>query len=926
MERECVRVIETEYPDLVLDAGTSNFGEQYRNSMKNKQLKAMQLNIILRSACALLNSGGGIISLKLLNEDYDYRIDGIGSDIETGLGELVRGAANKSFFEFIQQGKTLLIFVQTWCSGIINGNEKLPQLTAIKSNAYKRSYSRTIQMTPLELENFLKRGTKPVGNSDNSEEDSDSSTEPVQKKRSLSPEYETIKSPQCMLDRTQFQYGEILGFTESRCVEFKEFSGDRFLERIKEVLPKCISAFANTNGGFLIIGVKDTERKVVGCGQFIEDPGCFEELISSTVQKLNTVHTCTTGKDIKYRLHVARVMEDSKQSSFLLILHVKQFCCGVFTDSPDCWKVENGQIKRIEPDEWTKTLLTTDPEMEELRMNFQKELSVSEAPPGCKSVFSIKDAGCLDKLQQQLFKVEFNSGRITVIPDHLSEELFKCYPALEKLLPKMKPAGGQGVLIFSRSWAVDIGLPKNWDVICDVLLVSTKSAPLLYTIVRQTSDEVFKYSKDTAFSIKDKLVNPGGYAGKLCVIPQIYLYRDRESVQGGNAPTVRLDNLQEAKRKLEVQYPRAYSSLKRNDIKALLRALTIVLLSFRSILSDQLGCDFLNLLTLEQFQILHSKHNIEKCKKLFVHGLPGTGKTIIAGQLIERIINTFHCKQDEVLYICENNPLKKFVSRNTNCTCVTRKSFMENIYTRVKHIVVDEAQNFRTEDGEWYSKAERLRKASDTHLNGPGVFWIFIDYFQMSHIFSNGLPRVEDQDPREELTRGVRNARKIHELVHLNMKKIIELPNNKMRRGFLTKLADAANCGHSLPGKVKKFQKTRKEIAEYIGDQIKHYLEAGNTTKQMAILCSTEENCSIYSTLLQQELKTLKLDFAKAGDFDHPLNTIILDSVRRFSGLEKPIIFGVNPVPHQTQRELTANILVCLASRAMTQLHVLYEK
>ncbi|GCB65380.1 hypothetical protein scyTo_0013451 [Scyliorhinus torazame] len=71
----------------------------------------------------------------------------------------------------------------------------------------------------------------------------------------------------------------------------------------------------------------------------------------------------------------------------------------------------------------------------------------------------------------------------------------------------------------------------------------------------------------------------------------------------------------------------------------------------------------------------------------------------LAGQLIERIINTFHCKQDEVLYICENNPLKKFVSRNTNCTCVTRKSFMENIYTRVKHIVVDEAQNFRTEDG-----------------------------------------------------------------------------------------------------------------------------------------------------------------------------------------------------------------------------------
>ncbi|XP_038669880.1 schlafen family member 13-like isoform X2 [Scyliorhinus canicula] len=922
MEQESIRVIENEYPDLVLDAGTSNFGEQYRKCMKNKTLKVMQLNIILRSACALLNSGGGIITVKVLNEDYDYHIHGIGSDIETGLGELVSGATNKSFFEFIQQGKTLLIFVQTWCSS--NGNEKLPQLTAIKSNVYKRLHSRTIQLTPLELENFLKRGTKPVGNGDSSEEDSDSSTEPVQKNHSLSPEYVTIKSPQCMLDRTQFQYGEILGFTESTYIEFKEFSGDKFLERIKEVLPKYISAFANTNGGFLIIGVNDTKRKVVGCGQFIEDHRCFEELVSRTVQKLNTVHTCTTGKDINYRLNVASVLKDSKRRGFLLILHVKPFCCVVFTDSPDCWKVENGQIKRVEPDEWTKTLLTTDPETEELRLNFQKELS--EAPPWCKPVFSIKDAGCLDKLQQQLFKVEFNSSGITVIPDHLSEELFKGYPGLEKLLPKMKPTGGQGVLIFSRSWAVDIGLPKNWDVICDVLLVSTKSAPLLYTIVKHASEEVFKYSKDTAFSIKNKLVNPGGYAGKLCVIPKIHLYRERESVQGGNAPTVRLDNLREAKRNLEVQYPSAYSSLKRNDIKALLRALTIVLLSFRSSLSDQLGCDFLNLLTLEQFQILHSKHNIEKCKKLFVHGLPGTGKTIIAGQLIERIINTFHCQQDEVLYICENNPLKKFVSKNTNCTCVTRKKFMDSHYPKVKHIVVDEAQNFRTEDGDWYGKAEKLRTDEETHLNGPGVFWIFMDYFQVSHIFSNGLPNFEAQDPREELTKGVRNARKIHELVHLNMKKIIELPKNRMRHEFLTKLADEADCGHSLPGKVKIFQKPRKEIAKYIGTKIKHYLESGNTTKQMAILCSTGENCSIYRNLLQQELKTLKLDFAKADDFDHPSNTIILDSVRRFSGLEKPIIFGINPVPHQTQSELTANILVCLASRAMTQLHVLYEK
>ncbi|XP_078081278.1 schlafen family member 13-like isoform X2 [Mustelus asterias] len=929
MEQENIRVIETEYPDLVLDAGTSNFGEKYRNAVKDKKLKETQYNNIIRSACALLNSGGGIITVKVLNEDYKYNVHGIGSDIEIGLDQLVNGAANKSFFEFIQQGETLLIFVQSWSCGISNGNEKLPQLCTIKSNIYKRSHSRTIQMTPLEFENCFKGGTKPIRNSDSSGEESDPSTEPMQKKRHLSPECEAIELAQCMLDTIQFKYSEILGFTESRHIEFKEFSGKKCLERIKEALSKYIPGFANTDGGFLFIGVKDTTREVVGCGQFFEDPGCFEELVSKAVQKLNTVHTCATRKKISYRLNVARVMKESEQQGFLLILYVKPFCCVVFTDSPDCWRVENGQIQRVGPDEWTKMMLTTDPEVEELSIKFQKELSTSAAPPGCKPVFSIKDAGHLDKLQQQLFKGINSSSEISMVPEHLYKELFKDYPALGNLLPQMKPAGSRGVLIFSRSWAVDIGLSKNWDVICDALLVGTKSAPLLYTIVRQTNAEVFKYSKDTAFSIKSKLVNPGGYTGKLCVISKILQYSDHESDEGDNISTMQLDNAQEAERMLQVQYPHSYSSLKSNDIKVLLKALTIVLLSFRSFLSDQLGCEFLNLLTLEQFQILHSKHNIEKCKKLFVHGLPGTGKTIIAGQLIDRIINTFHCKQDEVLYICENNPLESYMRQKHN-NCVTRKTFMKFDYPKVKHIIVDEAQNFRLEDGNWYEKAERMRTAAEAQTNGPGVFWIFMDYFQMSHTSWNGLPRFELQDPREELTRGVRNARKIHEFVCLQMNKIVELSNNEVKHEFLMKLAKEANCGHSFPGKVEELKMAREEIVQYIGRQIKHYLKAGYAAKQIAILCSTADKCSLYINLLQCELKTLNIHLAKVNEkideFDHPLDTIILDSVRRFSGLEKHIIFGIDPVPHKTQSELTANILVCLASRAMTRLHVLYEK
>ncbi|XP_059511292.1 schlafen family member 11-like isoform X2 [Stegostoma tigrinum] len=876
MELDNIQVIENDYADLVLDAGAANFGEHYRKTMKGRT-KEECYNII-RSACALLNSGGGIITVKVLNEGYNYDIHGIGSDIENGLHNLQSCAAVKSSFNFIQQDGRMLIFVQSWSNGDGNNNEKLPRLCAIKSNAYQRADSSSYQMSPLEFENFITRKTKAAGRSDSIEKDSDLSIEPLHKKPKIEPIESTV------FKSREFQFGDTLNFNESMYVEFKDFSGKNDARRIKEALPKYISAFANTNGGYLLIGVTNT-RKVVGCGHCIEDPQYFEKLISTTVEKLNTVHICNTQKIINYSINVARVLNKSEQHGFLIILYVEPFCCVVFADKPDCWKIENDQIKRVEPREWTEIILATDP-------------------------------------------VEFHSSsEISIIPDNLHKELLKEYPNLENLLPKMKGVRGRGVLIFSRSWAVDIGRAKHQDVVCDALLLATENAPRLYTVGKRESDEVFKYSKDTAFSIKQKLVNPGGYTGKLCVIPKILWYSKGQSVEGSSTSTMELGNMQEAKRRLEVRYPKDYTFL---NITALLIALTIVLLNFRSFLSDQLGCEFLNLLTLEQFQILHSKHDIEKCKKLFVHGLPGTGKTIIARQLIERIINTFQCKKAEVLYICENAPLARFMRQKTNCTCVTRKTFMSENFPKVKHVIVDEAQNFRLESGDWYEKAESIRTAEVTHPNGAGVFWIFMDYFQMSHFFSTGLPRIQDQDPREELTTGVRNGKEIHKIVHLNMEQILLSECDQEKRKFLTKLYKEANCGHSFPGKVEKSKMTPENIAKHIRVKIKQYLDTGYTTEQMAILCSTQEECKKYRDLLQCELKRLNvyayLDEAESAFGDHTTENIVtLNSIRRFSGLEKPIVFGINPLPHPDQQVLTPNILVCLASRAMTQLHLLFE-
>lgn len=52
---------------------------------------------------------------------------------------------------------------------------------------------------------------------------------------------------------------------------------------------------------------------------------------------------------------------------------------------------------------------------------------------------------------------------------------------------------------------------------------------------------------------------------------------------------------------------------------------------------------------------------------------------------------------------------------------------------------------------------------------------------------------------------------------------------------------------------------------------------------------------------------------------------MILDSFRRFSGLERPIVFGIVPNPLPSQDVIFQNVLVCVASRANLNLHLLLE-
>lgn len=65
-------------------------------------------------------------------------------------------------------------------------------------------------------------------------------------------------------------------------------------------------------------------------------------------------------------------------------------------------------------------------------------------------------------------------------------------------------------------------------------------------------------------------------------------------------------------------------------------------------------------------------------------------------------------------------------------------------YSSVANVIVDEVQNFKDRDGDWFSLSERLANQSGCNKLGrcSNYFWLFMDYAQKVHKFQAGLPAV----------------------------------------------------------------------------------------------------------------------------------------------------------------------------------------
>ncbi|XP_072501029.1 schlafen family member 11 isoform X2 [Notamacropus eugenii] len=849
--------VEPSYADLVINVGKITVGEKNRKQLTDSQRKQEREKIAV-AACSLLNSGGGVICMEMANRGDAWENMEMGQDLEDSLRDFIDPFHFHTYFATLSQGKYYFIFVKSWSNGVSSEkNSTIPRVCSQSVLLWERRGTSTMKMTPRAIVNFLKNKKR--------ERDVSSEESPPSKKvlKAVNPKIEKGDPVALVFQKDRLERGEVLPFSESMSVEFKNFSSKKVVDYVKDIIPKYISAFANIAGGYLFIGVEDGSRKVVGGSKENVKPSLLENVIKEKIDNLPVFHFRRHRYPINYMIKFLEVYEKGELYGYVCVVRVKPFCCVVFTERPISWIVKDGHINRLSFEEWMDMMLDAD---------------------------------------------RVPSDEINYNPDSLCQELFSEYEGLEELMNKQmrEEECSQGILIFSRSWAVDIGLQENQKVLCDALLIAPNSLPVLYTVLREPPPaDGEEYSIRTARTLKQKLVNTGGYTGRVCIIPKVLILNPR------NDTDIPRSSCQ------TILYPSSYQVTDKEMTK-LLQSLVIVLLSFRSFLSDRLGYEVLNLLTIEQYNVVSK--NLHNTPRLFVHGFPGTGKTVIAMKIIEKIKNVFSCEKEEILYICENQPLRDFMKKKAICQAVTRKYFQSYSFEEIKHIIIDEAQNFRQEDGPWYEKAKAITQKKGV---SPGTLWIFLDYYQTSHTDCSGLPNFSKQYPQEQLTRVVRNADPIAKYIRENMEKFKTNPPFDIHPTSLELLAKACWSSGVQGFCVVRENLTRYQIVTCVAEECKKLFRVGYSSKNIAILVSRRKDIEYYESPLKQATKKIR-GLRISSDPNEEGNCVVLDSIRRFSGLERNIVFGLNPVA--ICPDISCSFLVCLASRALTHLYIYMER
>ena len=319
------------------------------------------------------------------------------------------------------------------------------------------------------------------------------------------------------------------------------------------------------------------------------------------------------------------------------------------------------------------------------------------------------------------------------------------------------------------------------------------------------------------------------------------------------------------------------------------------------------------------------------------------------------------------------------------CECRTRKAFMEERFSQIRHVILDEVHNFQAKDGDWLGKARTLvrqhleRESSDDDYasdnekvsessseseteqdnpdtnsvagpdpehsiwqnDGPGYLWCFMDKGQsILKKSETGIPQRLRQTFL--LRKVIRNSKRIFE----HAEKFLD------RRTWSLPVPRHVRIAKELSAKdptrmaeINSWEKAygfRKEKSVTIGHDFdgEQSEEEYSRGERIACLIGVLESLlkegyskgdiavlCLTEPLEGNELKQLQEFTLTVNAERNDDDNVVLSTVREYGGLERPIVVIVRESFDYNSKDVSHNrVNYCAFTRGMVKLITLKEK
>ena len=276
---------------------------------------------------------------------------------------------------------------------------------------------------------------------------------------------------------------------------------------------------------------------------------------------------------------------------------------------------------------------------------------------------------------------------------------------------------------------------------------------------------------------------------------------------------------------------------------------------------------------------------------------------------------------------------------------------MEESFSQIRHVILDEVQNFQAEDGDWLGRARTLvrqhmkrestydvaalgRECSICQNVVPGYLWCFMDKNQGICKSTTGIP-----DPLPQtfiLSKVIRNPKKVFDYAEkfLDWLGGTSDPDTKYNHGVYknhyrraeeysssAETGEPVTIGHDFDGEQREVEYSEGERIARLIEVLESLLKEGYSNRDIAVLCFTKP-------LEDNELEQFLQEFpstvnAERNDDDN----IVLSTVREYGGLERPVVIIVDePFDYNSQDVFINRVKYCAHTRAMVKLITLKKK